>query len=104
MRSIIDEISAAEREAEEIRQQAAAAAREAISFAQADAETALSDADIAERDKTREALAKAEREGDAIAQQILLSMEQEADTLCAGARERSAEAVTYLVKRVTEAS
>lgn len=104
MRSIIDEIAAAEREADEIRQQAAARAREAISFAQADAETALSDAEIVERDKTREALLAAERDGDAVAQQILFSMEQEADALCQSACERAADAVAYLVKRVTEAS
>ena len=104
MRSIIEEVAAAEQQAEEIRQQAVAAAREAVSFAQADAETLLSDADIAERDKTREALANAEREGDAAAQGILQDMQKEADALCAKAHERTAEAVAYLMKKVTEAS
>lgn len=104
MHSIIDEIAEAEKQAEEIRQQAAAQARESISFAQADAATALSDAEIAERDKTRAALLQAEQDGDALAQTILSDMAKEADELCARARERSAEAVSYLVKKVTEAT
>lgn len=104
MQSIIDEIAAAEQQADEIRQQAAVQARETLSFAQSDAETMLSDTDIAERDKTREALVAAEREGGEAAQEILQGMKREADALCEKARERTADAVTYLVKRVTEAS
>lgn len=104
MHSIIDEIAAAEQQAEDIRQQAAAKAREAIGFAQADAEAALTDADISEREKTREALAQAEKDGDAAAQALLLQMEKEAEALCKTARERSEDAVAYLIKKVTEAS
>lgn len=104
MRSIIDEIAAAELEADAIRQRAAAEARETLGFAQSDAETALSDAEIAERDKTREALQNAEYEGEAMAQKMLQDMEHEADALVEKARQRHADAVSYLVKKVTEAS
>lgn len=104
MRSIIDEIAIAEQQAEEIRQQAAVKAREAIGFAQADAAAALADADIAEREKTREALDRAGRDGDAAASALLQAMEQEADAVCEKARQRADDAIAYLMKKVTEAS
>ncbi|MDO4573008.1 MAG: hypothetical protein Q4C13_06530 [Clostridia bacterium] len=104
MRSIMEEIAEAERQAEEIRQNAAAEAREAIGFAHADAETVLSELDISEREKLREALIGAERNGEAAAQEILSGMERETAEACARARDRIDEAVTYLIKRVTEAS
>ncbi len=104
MKSIIEEIAAAEQKADEIRQQAASEAREAVSFAQSDAEAALADADADERNITREALLQAEHDGDAAAREILNRMEREADTLCDKARKLTGDAAAYLVKRVTEAS
>ena len=101
MRSIIEEISEAERRADEIRQQAVLKAREDISFAQSDAEAALSDADRTGREATREALLAAERDGDAIAQTILDRMNGEAEQLCAAAEAHTEEAVQYLLKKVT---
>lgn len=104
MRSIIDEIAEAERRADEIRAAAVQKSREAISYAQSDAETALADADMAERAQTRSALAEAETDGDAIAQDILARMEREADEACRAAETRSSEAVAYLLKKVTVVS
>lgn len=99
MGSLIDEIAAAEQRAEAIRQEAAAAAREAIALAQADAEATLAGTDVSEREKTRAALAAAERDGGDMAEQMLHRMAQEAETLCLAAQARVDDAASYLVKK-----
>lgn len=100
MRSIIDEIAAAERQADEIRSQAAADARDRIAKANEAATAALAALDNAERDKTREALAAAERDGEAEAERMRQGMEAEAAALCAAAQTRMDGAKDYLLQRV----
>lgn len=100
MRSIIDEIAAAEQQADEIRLAAAASAREQIALANERAAKALSELDKAEREKTREALVAAERDGEIAATRMREDMAAEATKLCAEAEGRIDVAGNYLLQRV----
>lgn len=100
MRSIIEEIAQSEQQADEIRAEAAAHAREEIARAAEEAERALAALDVSAREETAAALAKAERDGEALAQSLSAQYEAEADTLCAQAYGRVDEAVDYLIKKV----
>ena len=100
MRSIIDEIAAAERQADEIRLAAAASAREQIALANERAADTLSEQDKAEREKTREALLQAERDGETAAARMREDMAAEARKLCAEAEGRIDVAANYLLQRV----
>lgn len=102
MRSIIDEIALAEQQADQIRQQAVAAARERVSAAGEEAEKAMAVLDEAERLKTRNALEKAEQEGEGMAVELRARMEQDADALCRLAGGRVDACVDYLLKKVRE--
>lgn len=100
MRSVIDEIAAAEQHADEIRLSAASGARETIAKAREDAQTALAQLEETERETTRTELELARQEGEHLSKQQLKKMELEADELCARAQERIGEAVRYLVDKV----
>ena len=102
MGSLLDEIAAAEQRAEAVRQEAAAAAREAIALAQANAKAALAEVDSCEREKTRSELAVAERAGNAEAEEILRRMAEETEILCLAAQSRVDDAVSYLLKKAVE--
>ena len=100
MRSIIDEIAAAEQQADEIRLAATVSARERIAKANEQAAAALSELDAAEREKTREALLQAERDGEVAAARMREDMAAEAKALCAEAEKRIPAASDYLLQRV----
>ncbi len=100
MRSIIDEIAAAEQQADEIRLQATADARERIGKANEAASEALAALDKAEREITREALSNAERDGEAAAERMRQDMEAEASALCAAAQTRLDAVQDYLLQKV----
>lgn len=100
MRSIIDEIANAETEAEKLRADAVAAARERVVQAKNDAEKRLNHAETNEREKTRKALEDADREGNALSESILADMRAEAEKQCAAADGKMDGAVSYLLEKV----
>ena len=100
MHSIINEIAQAEQQADEIRVRAAADAREQIAKANEQAVEALTAFDNAEREKTREALSAAERDGEAEAARMRREMEAEANALCEEASTRIDAAKDYLLQKV----
>ena len=104
MRSIIDEIAAAEERAEQIRQSAAAEARERVLKAREEGETALVSLAQQERAKTDAELKTAKIEGEKLAADELAAMAKEADALCARASDRLDRAVVYLLEKVTQSA
>lgn len=100
MRSIIDEIAAAETQADEIRQNAVVAARELMLEKKNAADAAYAAQEGVEREKTRTALEQAENEGAALTKTILADLAETADQQCAAAAEKLPEAVAYLMKKV----
>jgi vacuolar-type H+-ATPase subunit H len=102
MRSVIEEIAAAEQRAEEIRINAAAQARELTLLAREDAQAALFVLESEERDALQTELETAKLEGERLSGELLLRLQQEADALCAHATVRLNKAVTYLLDKVTK--
>lgn len=102
MRSIIDEIAAAEAQAEELKNKAAASARERLALAKADAEQQLVQLENDERESTKQALLRAEAEGEEKARETLDGILLSADKQCVLAEERLDAAVEHLVKKVQE--
>ena len=100
MRSIIDEIAQAEREADEIRREAAASGRERIAAAREASEKALAAMDDTEREQLRAALDKAELDGEREAASVHRALCEQADALCKRAEERLEDTVAYLLNRV----
>lgn len=100
MRSIIDEISSAEAQAEQIRQEAAASARERTLSAAAEAEKRLSELEHCERDNLRTATFEAEQRGEMLANKTLAEMAALADADCLKAGEKLPETIDYLMKKV----
>lgn len=100
MRSIIDEIATAEAQAEQIRQTAAAQAREQISNARDFAEQALVALVAQEREETESAMGEAVKQGERVAQETQVRMEREADAICARAENKIEQAIAYLVEKV----
>ena len=104
MRSIIDEIATAEERAEQIRQGAAAEARERVLKAREDGETALVNLAQQERAKTEAELKAAQKQGEQLAADEITTMVREADALCARAGERADRAVAYLLEKVIQSA
>ena len=102
MRSVIEEIAAAEQQAEEIRQNAALQARELTQKAKQDAEEALAKLENAARAALLAELETAKQEGERLSQKLLADMEREADATCQQADGKLDNAVDYLVDKVTK--
>ncbi|MEA4870780.1 hypothetical protein SDC9_182433 [bioreactor metagenome] len=102
MRSVIDEIAAAEQRAEEIRTSAVTQAREISQKAREDAKVALSKLEDTERIELHARLECARKEGEEISANMLSALQQEADAICACAQERLPRAVSYLLDKVTK--
>ncbi len=102
MRSIIEEISAAEARADEIRAEAAQTSREKIAAAHEAAERAWKTLDERERENTAAALRQAQLDSETISADVTNAMGQEADAVCEKARERVEDAVIYLLNKVLE--
>lgn len=100
MRSVIDEIAAAELKAEEIRLSAALDAREAVNRARESALSAQARLEETQRDKSLSQLEQARIEGERLSAQQLEKMEHEAQELCSKAEGKLGEAVRYLVDKV----
>ncbi len=100
MRSVIDEIATAEKQAEEIRALAAANARERTMKAREEARNALSELESKERVNALSQMETARAEGEKLSGELLVKLEQEADTLCERAHGRLDKAVLYIVDQV----
>lgn len=100
MRSIIDEITSAETQADQIRQDAAAFARDSMTEARAEADENLRKTEAAQREITRTALERAEQEGEELSSQLLTRMNRDADQVCQAAEARMEDAVSYIIERV----
>ena len=104
MRSIIDEIAAAEEQAEQIRANAALQAREETAKAREQAQQALAALAAQEREASENMRANAQSQGEQRAKETLAGMIREADELCARADGRVESAVAYLVDQVTKSA
>ena len=102
MRSVIEEIAQAEQQAEEIRQNAAALARELTQKAKQDAVESLASLESDERAALASALETAKQQGERISKELLADMEQEADAVCNAASAKLDQAVSYLLDKVTK--
>ena len=102
MRSVIEEIAAAEQQAEEIRQNAAVQARELTLKAKEDAQQALSKLESDARNALQAELETAKQQGERLSAGLLAQLEQEADAVCAAANARLDDAVSYLLNKVTK--
>jgi len=102
MRSIIDEIATAEEQAEQIRQGAAAQARDMTAKAREQAEHALLEAAESERSKTEAELEESRLSGEQIAKDAVVAYEREAQELCTRAEGKVERAVAYLVEKVMQ--
>lgn len=100
MHSIIEEITVVEKKAEAIRQEAAVSARETIAAAQAEAERQRGMQAEFARTKLREAVQKAEAEGEALTKEILTQRAAETEAICKTAEQKLPEAVKHLVGRI----
>ncbi len=100
MDSMIDKIRAAEQQAEDIRAQAAADARDMAARAREESAERLIRAAEEERQKTREALARAEEDGKVLSTQVLARAREIVTREEAAARAKLPDAVAYLMERV----
>ena len=100
MDSMIDKIRAAEKQAEDIRAQAVTDARDMGTRAREEAAERLAAAAENERQKTREALAKAEEDGKVLAAKVLSEAREVVAREEAAARAKLPDAVAYLMERV----
>jgi len=100
MDSMIDKIRAAEKQAEDIRAQAVIDARDMGARAREEAAERLAAAAESERQKTREALAKAEEDGKVLAAKVLSEAREIVAREEDAARAKLPDAVAYLMERV----
>ena len=100
MDSMIDKIRAAEQQAEDIRAQGLTDARDMGTRAREEAAERLAKAAEEERQKTRDALVKAEEDGKALSAQVLAAAREVVAREEAAARAKLPDAVAYLMERV----
>ena len=102
MRSVIEEIAAAEQQAEEIRQNAAVQARDLTLKAKEDTQQSLSKLESDARAALQTELETAKQQGESLSQELVSKLSQEADALCAAANAKVSDAVSYLLDKVTK--
>ena len=100
MTSMIERIAAAEQAAETMLLTAQADARTAVADGKAAREAALEAATAQERQKTRDAVAKAELDGKALSEQLHQQQLKELDETLANAARKRETAVKNLLERV----
>lgn len=104
MRSIIDEIAAAEEQAEQIRLNAVQQAREETANAREQAQQSLAALAAQDREASEHMRSEAQNRGEQRARETLVGMTREADELCARAGSRVESAIAYLVEKVTKSA
>ena len=102
MRSVIEEIAAAEQQAEETRLNAAVQARELTLKAKEDATNMLSQLESDARVALQAELETAKQAGEQLSGELLRQLEQESNALCEQATGRLGQAVSYLLDKVTK--
>ena len=102
MRSVIEEIAAAEQQAEDIRQNAAVQARELTLKAKEDAQQTLSKLESDARVALQTELETAKQQGERLSAELLATLEQQADAVCGKAQGKLDQAVSYLLNKVTK--
>ncbi len=100
MQNMLERITAAEQQADQMLEQAGTQARELIARTKAEAETAVTDAQAEERSKTAAALAAAERQGEQEAAGILAEVRSEIESVRTAAQKKLPDAVSYLMERI----
>lgn len=100
MQAMMEQIALTESEAEQIRMQAAAEAKELIARAKTQAEKAIVEADEREREKTKAAQQQAQIDGAALCDALLSDAKVRIVTDRAEAEKNIPSAVKYLVERV----
>ena len=100
MDSMIDKIRAAEQQAEDIRAQAVVDARDMAARAREETAERLAAAAESERQKTRDALTKAEEDGKLLSEQVLAAAREVVAREENAARAKLPDAVAYLMERV----
>ena len=100
MPSMIERIAKAEEDALQIKRDAHAAARETVAAAESDAAKTVAAASEAVRPLLNEALAAAEKEGEALAAKIIGEQAQVTQEKCAAAALRLDGAVAMILERV----
>ena len=100
MQAIIEQIQAAEQQADEIRQEAVAAAREDVKRTKAEVEDAREALIERERQSTKDALERAETDGEEQSRADRKVLVDEADALCQKAMEKLPAAVQSFVEKV----
>lgn len=103
MSTIIERITEAEETADKLRKEAAAEAREAILAAEVQVHSQKAKERQDGLARLREAADKAQFEGDKTAEKIMEETRVKTAALCAEARGRIPNAVTYLMERVVKA-
>lgn len=101
--SMIERIAAAEQAAEALILSAQADARTAAAEAKAARETALEQAAEQERQRTRDAVTQAEKDGAALAGQLHLEQQHELEQVLSAAAQKRDAAVRSLLERVEAA-
>lgn len=100
MHSMLDQVREAEEQAAAIRQDAVQAGRERIAQIQQQLkEQRLQEAQT-ERAGIKAAMDAAEKEGEALAKDIVAERQKQTDLACAQAEQKLPEAVSYLLRRV----
>ncbi len=100
MRSFIDEISRAEQEAELIRHDAVTKAKEKVSETSIKAAESLEQLKEEERTRTKNAVEKAEFDGEAKEAELLAEYDKQAEAVCIKAEEKLDDAISYLLNRI----
>ncbi len=100
MQAMLEQIALTEKEAENIRLQAAQQAKDSISKAKEEAERAVAKADQSEREKTKEAQKQAELDGEALGQSLIDDAAERINYNKKLAEDNIPEAVKYLIEKV----
>jgi len=100
MRSIIEEIAAAEQQAEDVLKNITSKSREILVQARDQAERALAIAEEDERIKTEQALLEANARGEDAEKKTLADMAMEADEFCIKAKMKVDSTISYLIDKV----
>ncbi|MDR1620682.1 MAG: hypothetical protein LBS18_08495 [Clostridiales bacterium] len=102
MHSIIEEITLVEQQANKLRQDAVAAAREQVAAARIKKEKELAALDEDLRLKLDEAVRQAEQQGESASAEILQKRADESKAACDKARAHMPAAVDYIMERVVD--
>lgn len=100
MQNMLERIAAAEKQADQILEQANAEAKELIARTKSECADAVEAARTEEMKKTADAVEKAERDGESLADGILADVRAEIEAVTHTALKKIPDAVSYLMERI----